>query len=260
MSKSGKELTADPWLNLMIIGKSGSGKTHLLAEGLKYEWMQPAYIYDTDLRLQSILSRFGPEVLDHIQFDQYRDLATTFGGAFAKAQAKKMELTRLIQRNDPMAPKSNIIDSGTFLAKLILNEALKLDGKAPDTKPGINHYGTLASTMERFISELTGLPCNIIFTVHENVMKDDVTGCLSWDIALIKYLRNTLPGYFNEVYQCTVRTIGKEIKYEVHPRPMGGYASRTCVPEMGHTEDHAVVWTKIDAYRKVTKMVNVLTV
>ena len=240
---------ADQWLNLMLIGKSGSGKTHLLAEGLKYDWMQPAYIYDTDLRLQSILSRFGPEVLDHIQFDPYRDLATTFGGSFAKAQAKKVELTKLIQRRDPLAPKSIIIDSGSFLAKLILNEALQMDGKSASTKPGLNHYGTLATTMERFVSELVGLPCNVIFTVHENVTKDDVTGCLSWDIALIKSLRNTLPGYFNEVYQCTVRPVGKDIKYEVHPRPMGGYASRTCVPEMEHTETHEAIWRKLDKYR-----------
>ncbi len=259
MSKNGNTLTTDPWLRLLIIGKSGSGKTHLVAEGLKQEWMQDAYIFDTDLRLESILSRFGTEVLDHIEYDRYRDLSTTFGGSFAKAQAKKIELTRLIQSNDPSAPKSIIIDSGSFLAKLILNEALHLDGKSSDTKPNLAHYGTLANKMERFVSELTGLPCNIILTVHENVVKDDITGALNWDIALTKSLRNTLPGYFNEVYQCKVRTLGKDIKYEVHPRPVGGFASRTCIPEMEGTEDHKSLWNKISRHRTATRTVSSLT-
>jgi len=245
----GNDLRADQFLNLMIIGESGSGKSNLFAEGLKYEWMQPAYIFDTDLRLQSILARYGPEVLDHLKYDGYRDLANAFGGAFAKAQAKKVELTRLVTKGGADAPKSIIVDSGSFLAKLVINEALKLDGKSADSQPGLNHYGMLATKMERFISELSGLPCNFILTVHENVVKDDVTGALHWGIALTKYLRNTLPGYFNEVYQCKVKTLGSEVKYEVFPRPHGGYPSKTCVKEMGKSEDHASIWRKLDSAR-----------
>ncbi len=248
---NGTDLRADQFLNLMIIGESGSGKTNLYAEGIKYEWMQPAYVFDTDMRLQALLARFGPEVLDHLSYDQFRDLANAFGGSFAKAQAKKVELTRLVTKGGPNAPKSIIVDSGTFLAKLIINEALKLDGKSADTSPGLNHYGSLATKMERFISELSGLPCNFILTVHENVVKDDVTGALQWGIALTKYLRNTLPGYFNEVYQCKVKKMGSDIKYEVHPRPHGGYPSKTCIPTMGAAETHETIWNKIDAYRKL---------
>ena len=250
---NGTDLRADQFLNLMLIGESGSGKTNLFAEGLKYEWMQPAYIFDTDMRLQAILARYGPEVTDHIEYDQYRDLANAFGGAFAKATAKKVELTRIITKGGPLAPKSIIVDSGSFLAKLVINEALKLDGKSPDTCPGLNHYGTLATKMERFVSELSGLPCHFILTVHENVVKDDVTGALHWGIALTKYLRNTLPGYFNEVYQCKVKTLGSAVKYEVFPRPHGGYPSKTCIPTMGAAETHESIWSKLDAHRKQQK-------
>jgi hypothetical protein len=253
MSKSGADLSTDGYLKAMVVGASGSGKTNLIGEGLKYEWMQSAYVFDTDLRLQSLAERFSPEILGSLTYDSYRDLAHTFGGSFAQCQAKKVELTKLISTGHKDAPRTIVVDSVTFLAKLIINEALKLDGKKPDQTPGLQHYGHLANKMERFISELAGLPCNVIVTVHEKVTKDEVTGQVSYGIALTQYLRNILPGYFNEVWHTTVQPgLKGVVNYEVHPRPVRGYPSRTCYPFLEGTETHEGIWKKLNEKQKTS--------
>jgi GTPase SAR1 family protein len=248
VSKSGSELLSEKKQTILIIGPSGSGKTSLVGEGLSRTRFQDGYIFDTDYRLRSLLTRYGKGTLDHISFDQFREAGGATSVGFAAIQKKKQELYTTIRTAPNMLPRTVVVDSGTFLANLVMKETLLLDGKKPDATPGLNHYGTATTKFLSFVSEMTAGPWNFIMTVHDDVVKDDITGALKYGIALTRKLRSQLPGYFNEVWETAVRTKGKEISYEVHPKFYGGYPARTCISTLGSCESHQDLWDKIEKW------------
>ena len=261
----GKELLGAKKQTILIIGPSGSGKTNLFVEGATREFMRKAYIFDTDFRLNSVLSRYGKESLSHLRYDRFRESAVLPGASFAAVTKKKRELLTLDKNKDPECPRTVIVDSGTFLAKLAMAEILRLDGKSSESTPGLNHYGTLTAKIETFVSEMTSASWNFIMTVHNDLIKDEVTGQVSHGIALTRKLRGMLPGYFNEIWETAVKmkfdpkTKVMTPEYEVHPRPAGGFLTRTCNSDYKQVESHASMWDKMESWLNALEAERLLT-
>lgn len=196
----GTELLQEPFSTVLVSGPSGSGKTSLIGQALKVEAMCPVYVFDFDLRLNSLLAVTPKDRLEKLSFDQYRDTASLPGSAFTAAENKLRELTDCFTKRPAEAPKTVVLDSLTFCQRVVMNRVLVVDGKPATANPELQHYKSLKNTIEPFVSRLTALPCNVIVLVHDDIEKDEATGLSYIGIDMTGQLSTRLPGYFNELW------------------------------------------------------------
>lgn len=246
---NGAELVKDKNKRALIYGRSGSGKTSLLGRVLDYPSFCSLYVFDFDLRINSILA-----VVDHanivanLLYDPFRDGAQP-GAAFSAAESKLRELQSSIKAGS--GPRTVALDSLTFMEKSIMSRVLLMDGKPPNAPPQLNHYKSAISQVEDFVSKLCALDCNVIVTAHEEVDKDELTGSMSRGISVTgKKLPNILPGYFNEVWYTEVQpgTVAQPAtRYLVRTAPTNQIIARsTYAGRIEPIETHEI-WAKMVA-------------
>lgn len=201
---SGKDLVRDTNKRVLIYGRSGSGKTSVLGKILETSDFCPLFVFDFDLRINSILAVVEhATIIQNLTYEQYRD-GPSPGSAFSGAEAKLRELAASIRSGK--GPKTVALDSLTFMEKSIASRVLMMDGKPASFPLALNHYKSIIAQLEDFVSRLCALDCNIIVTAHEDIDKDELSGATTRGIRVVgKALPNVLPGYFNEVWYAEVQ-------------------------------------------------------
>jgi hypothetical protein len=247
---SGNDLLLDANKRVLLYGRSGAGKTGLVGKVLEVEEMCPLYVFDFDLRVNSILAVVDRSLLGGLTYDQFRDGAKA-GSAFTEAEAKMRELTSLIQQGQ--GPRTLAVDSLTFAEKSIMSRVLMMDGKPPLAPPQLQHYKAVISQLEDFVSKLCALPVNIIVTAHEDVDKDEITGQMVRGIGVTgKKLPSVLPGYFNEVWYAEVQSVpNKRAEHKIRVSPSNFVSARSVYSNnLEPVEDHGI-WKKLRDLDKV---------
>jgi AAA domain-containing protein len=242
---SGADLLLDANKRVLVYGRSGAGKTGLVGKVLEVPEMCPLYVFDFDLRVNSILAVVARDlIVNNLTYDQFRD-STQPGKAFTDAEAKLRELTKAI--SDGTGPKTVAIDSLTFAEKSIMSRVLMMDGKAPTFPPQLNHYKSVIAQLEDFISKLCGLPINIIVTAHEDIDKDDITGQMVRGIGVTgKKLPTVLPGYFNELWYAEVQALpGKAAEHILRVTPTNLVAARSVYSNKLNPSENHDIWKKL---------------
>jgi hypothetical protein len=242
---SGKDLLLDSKKRVLVYGRSGSGKTNLVGKVLEVEDMCPLYVFDFDLRLNSILATINRQLIaERLSYDQYRDGARP-GSAFTNAEAQLRKLEQMMGK--PEAPRTVAVDSLTFGEKSIMGRVLMLDGKPSTFPPQLNHYKAVISQLEDFISKLCALPINVIVTAHEDIDKDEITGQMVRGIGVTgKKLPTVLPGYFNEVWYAEVQSQPqKAAEHKIRTTPTNFIPARSVYSNyLEAVEDHEI-WKKL---------------
>jgi AAA domain-containing protein len=242
---SGADLLLDANKRVLVYGRSGAGKTGLVGKVLEIPEMCPLYVFDFDLRINSILAVVERQlIVDNLTYDQYRD-GDKPGSAFTEAEAKLRELTAAIKAGK--GPRTVAIDSLTFAEKSIMNRVLMMDGKNQLSLRQLNHYMSVIGQLEDFISKLCGLPVNIIVTAHEDIDKDEITGQMVRGIGVTgKKLPTVLPGYFNELWYAEVQALpGKQAEHILRVTPTNLVAARSVYSNrLQPTETHEI-WKKL---------------
>ena len=126
-----------------------------------------------------------------------------------------------------------VIDSITTLSDRLMEHIIKENPGVKRTLskgvtiPCLQDYGLFRIFMKQFIGELLSLPCNVIFTAHIEVQKDETTGAILRLPMLTGKLSKELPIYFEEVYMAYVEGEGDKAKRKAQTQTDRKFSCRT---------------------------------
>lgn len=154
-----KAVDKTPFLNMLIYGDSGIGKTTLCGSASAVAEMSPVLILDIEAGLEP-LRTFYPDV-DFLRIktvknlvDIYRDLATTKHGY-----------------------KTVVVDSLTELQKLYMAEIMvnvvKADSERDPDVPGMFEWNKNTEQIRKLVKAFRDLPMNTIFTALADQREDN---------------------------------------------------------------------------------------
>jgi len=180
---------------VLLYGPSGTGKTTLAST-----FPNPVFV-DLD---DGMLSLEGQDITyytlnSHPSSDP--DLIKMIGEKLAisdDAYAKSVEVIEQLC-NTFTEKDTLVIDSITFLNDYALATVLASENQK---KPRIQDWGAAQKLIESIVSNINFADCNIVVIAHEQFVKDDESGFISWLPMTIGKLATKLPIYFDEVYHC----------------------------------------------------------
>ena len=92
-----------------------------------------------------------------------------------------------------------IVDSLSFWNDYTVEHVLQLENQR---KPRIQDWGAAQKLLELTVEALNNIDCNLIVIAHEQFVKDDESGFISWLPLTIGKLATKIPIYFDEVWRC----------------------------------------------------------
>lgn len=185
---------------ILVIGDSGTGKTHFIGS------MPKPYVADFDNGLATLRGkdvsarRYGPE-----------------GWADLKKEVQDW-------RNGPHYDcETFCLDSLTMASDAAMQHVLSARGRHGQ-QPDIKDWGDAIREVKDLMGFLTTLPCHVLVTAHNQLIKDEVLGDIQYAPLIYgKDLPVRLPIWFDEVYATTVVSKiegGKtQSKYQLQVKP-----------------------------------------
>lgn len=212
MSPSAKDVTIDSeFIKCLVIGDYGTGKSVFATS-----FPTPAFVFDFDKGIQT----YRGKDFDYEQFD-----------ATAQGWVKfEKDLKELIPKVNEGKYKSVIVDSTTLMAAVAMERALALDPKRSVTQgPLWNvHYGIVKNLVEGKLRQILQLKCNIAILAHIRIDRDEESGAVLGTSPLLPGdMKNTFPGYFDEVYFAFSKTVQNMPKFYLQTLPKGYYKARS---------------------------------
>lgn len=168
---------------ILIMGDSGSGKTHFIGT------MPKPFVCDFDRGLNTLQGKpvkamaFGPEDWN----------------AFA-AEVKAW-------KGGPMyGCETFCVDSLSMASEAAMNAVLTKSGRRGG-QPTVQDWGEAIRRVKDMLGYITTLPCNVVVTAHWQLVRDEILGDVQY-LPLIfgKDLPHRLGIWFDEVYSTLVRT------------------------------------------------------
>lgn len=180
-------------MKILMYGPSGCGKTTLAAS-----FPEPHFV-DLD---NGMLSVAGKDI-NYITINSRETVDPDFLALFPKkgdhtpflkAQMYIEHLANTLGEGQTL-----VIDSFSFLNDYVLEHVLKLAGQK---LPRIQDWGAAQKMLEKTLEALNNVECNLIVIAHEQFVKDEESGFISWLPLTIGKLATKLPIYFDEVWRC----------------------------------------------------------
>lgn len=237
---SGKDLLANPWPSLLLVGDAGTHKTFFLGSLPESQ----TYIFDFDNGLQIIRGK-------GFQYDRFKDAPRgskvinqetgiySYGQAWPRFIDKLNDIGLLVDKGT-CPYKFLCMDSLTFMADICLNYVLmsdtKYDPKDP-VDPGrwFSQMKLLASVMD----QLTAWPVVKVVTAHIHREKNALTENIEKLPLVTGKLAPKVPNYFDEVYFTETTGAGAAMKFVLRTQRSAVYAqakSRFGVPDGTETD------------------------
>jgi hypothetical protein len=173
---SAKDLVASNIkINLLLYGKSGTGKTTFAS------CFPKPYVFDFD---KGMLSQRGRDV-DYDTFNSYSDF---------EAKLKEFE--------HKCPYETLIIDSITTLEEYCMDKALAANRRA---MPTMNEWNVLIADLKDLFMRTTKMANNLVVIAHEQMIQDELTSEVIIRPQIVgKKLPGQLPLWFDEVYRSQV--------------------------------------------------------
>lgn len=239
-----------PYLKILAVGESGTGKTGSLASlaeaGYKLR------IIDTDEGLDSLYYALKGKPNIDVDFVTVKDklvpvkmgnktvlktkgIPDGFSTAMNLLDEWKYDDVSLGKPTEWGNDTILVIDSLDFLGKMALNAVSALNGR--DTSTRVQKDWMVAiDTLEDLIKMLCSpsIKCNVIINTHITwVGKDeDGNGGVQYPATLGQKLCTTIPGYFNTLILYRSRGGGQNTKRIILPQGEGSLAGKCPVPDV----------------------------
>lgn len=175
---------AIPYLNLLIYGEPGAGKTYLAGTSQDHKETSPVLVVDVEGGTTTLRHR------QDIDVKQVRSISDI------------VAIHRALVEN-PGYYKTVVIDSVTELQKLDMNEIMaeavaKRPDQDPDT-PAQRDWGKSSNRIRRIVRGFRDLDCNTIFTALVTIEKDGVSQALTYYPSLPGKLKTEIAGFIDIV-------------------------------------------------------------
>lgn len=214
---------------ILIYGGAGTGKTALVGQA------GGAYMLDFDEGMRTCLD-IGDEFHDlryEIEFDEYKDENPMKPTKWIAAKQKMLDISSLTAQGK-WKFDALIIDSLTGAAQCCQNQVMANANK-PLGKPEIQHWGTIVSELENFLTVVTSLKTLVIITAHEVpvLIQKGSLGHPEEDIHELRVLcagrklPDKLPWMFDEFWYAKVSTVGKKTNYILSGKKTSYIQART---------------------------------
>lgn len=175
------------WLNILVYGEPGAGKTHLLGTAQDHADTSPLLIADVDGGVATLRRR---KDIDVVQVRSFNDLAKLF-----------VELFDAV-KDDSLPYKTVGIDSLSEFAKVDIGEISKtfasMNDKLDEDIPDMRAYAKSGNHVRRIVRRFRDLPCNVIFTCHTQNDRDNFNR-LIYRPQLPGKLQVDIPGFLDIV-------------------------------------------------------------
>lgn len=206
-------------INWLLYGDPATGKTHAAFTG-----RQPIYCQSFDP---------GGSEMPHI-LKMVAEGRAIINRDCEVEDARKPTALQAFQNNFAQLEKSGafnhigtyVIDSLTFLSDAIMNEILRLEGRA-GTHPQIKDYARVKSILKNILNACCALPCDFVLTGHITNEKDEINAMMVTSLAVVGKNHIIIPRYFDEFYVTEVVTNDKKVDYRFLTRPASRYRART---------------------------------
>lgn len=198
----------------LVYGESGSGKTHLLGT------FPDPYIIDTDYGLETLVGQDIEYGEFYVRADD--DEARTM---WPRILQKVSEFT-----GDDPPHETLAIDSLTTLMDVA---AAYILGKAGRKQLQLQDYTPLYDELTKLVVRLRRVPCNVVVTAHEEVVRDETTGKINVvPLVIGQKFGPKLPLFFTNIYRAVVdvpKIKRKETERYLQVQPDGTALAKTQV-------------------------------
>lgn len=175
------------WLNLLIYGEPGAGKTHLLGTAQDHKDTSPLLILDVDGGVSTLRKHPG---IDVVQVRSFESLLGTFADLHNSVRDGKLPY------------KTVGVDSLSEFAKLDISTISKTfaqqNDKLDEDIPDMRAYAKSGNHVRRIVRGFRDLPCNVIFTCHAQTDRDNFNR-LMYHPQLPGKLKVDIPGFLDIV-------------------------------------------------------------
>lgn len=186
------------YINLLVYGDPGVGKTVLAASASLVPEMSPVLFIDVEGGMLSAAS-MGFEV-DVVRVQTWRDMQKVYDALY----------------DEETEYRTVVLDSLTEIQKFsmlnIMKEVMAADGSRDPDIPSIREWGKNIEQTRKTVRAFRDLPVNTILTALAMSDKDPRTNLTKTKPSLSGKLSNEVAGFFDEVLYYYVKMVDKELR------------------------------------------------
>ena len=213
------------WLNILVYGMPGAGKTRFAGSAAEVSEMTPMLYIDVEGGTKSIKDLY-PDV-DTVRVKTIYDKG---GRAKKTAWGQLNDIYSELKKGE-IAYQTVVIDNITEAYQLAMQDVMtKLLAENPDRDfdvPAQREWGKASAQMRRWIRNMRDLDLNVIITAHEANQTDDNGNVKSVTPSLPGKLAMEVAGFFDEVFYIYTKQ-DKElgIVRKLQTQPAGKYIAK----------------------------------
>jgi hypothetical protein len=190
----------DPFLNILIYGESGVGKTTLAGSSDDVPMMRPVLFIDMEGGTESLRSTY-PDV-EFIRVTTWQEMQ----GVYSELASGKTGINTVVLDSLTEIQKFNMYN---IMTDLIVARP-DLD---PDV-PGMREWGKNLEQMRRYVRNFRDLPMNTIFTALARVDKDQKTGLTTIRPSLSGKMAEEVAAFLDIVAYYYIKQVGSDQEAE----------------------------------------------
>jgi hypothetical protein len=187
------------WLNLLVYGDPGVGKTRLAGSAIFVPEMSPVLLLDFE---GGTLSLGDMQDIDVVRLTSWEKVDRLYGSLYDKNPYKTV-----------------IIDSLSEVQKFSMSEIMKSvvlkDSERDPDIASLREWGKNGEQIRRLVRAFRDLPCNAIFTALMSEDRDDRTGTFKIRPALPGKLKGEVAGYVDIVMYMYLKEVGPAREREI---------------------------------------------
>ena len=178
-------IEAIQFLNLLIYGPPGAGKTYFGGTAQDHKETTPVLVLDIEGGTSTLRHR---KDIDVVRVTTFKQLVNVWAE---------------LDRAKNIHYKTVMLDSLTELQKLDMNDIMRLVlNKDPDRDPDVpsqREWGKSTNHVREVVRRFRDLPCNVIFTALDKTVQDTESGAVNVMPSLPGKLANEVPGFIDIV-------------------------------------------------------------